>query len=181
MVIFVTVSVLFDQILYSVSPVCRPMFIEDRTKFLFSIILLLLISTFPYMMVSPKFQSYRRTILDSSPQFFYFPGQEFLFCLISYKFSISSSTCITFYLQVIILYIVSILSPLIFIFVLQETSYCLLLVVSLSDSVIHVPYRYPEANYYHKIFRINLLLLFFCFLQLIFQPTLHELYPYMPP
>ena len=152
MVIFVTVSVLFDQILYSVSPVCRPMFIEDRAKFLISVMILSLISAFPDMMVSPNFQSYIRTILDSSQQFFYFFGQEFLFCLISYKFSISYSTCITFYLKVIIFYIVSILSPLTFIFILQETSQCLLFVLSLSGSVRHVPYRYPEANYYHKLY-----------------------------
>ena len=117
-----TVSVLLGQILYFALPVCRPMCRQDITKSLIYRIIFLLRSLFPAMMVSPQCSSYRRTILQSSTQLFHFLGYKFLFYRIMEKFSISSSTCITFGLQGIILYIVSILSPLTLILILQDTS-----------------------------------------------------------
>ena len=112
MVVFVEVSVFLDSILYFLSPVCIPICIQDRTQYLISRMIFPMISVFPSMIVLPKCSISRRNILESSPQLIYFLGYAFLFCLIGETFGISPSTCITFYIQGITLYIVSIFSPL---------------------------------------------------------------------
>ena len=113
---------LLDYILYFASPVCRPMFRQDSTKYILYRIIYMMRSVLPAMMVSPKCQPYRITILDPSPQLFHLLGYEFLLFLVGQAFSISSSTCVNFDLYVIIQYIVSILSPLTLILIFQETS-----------------------------------------------------------
>ena len=66
MVIFVTVYVFLEYILYFAPPMCR----EDRTDCLIPRMLIQLRSIFPYMIVSHRWLSYKITIPESSPHFF---------------------------------------------------------------------------------------------------------------